>query len=66
MKETVNFQSGVFSKISHELRTLLIGILGVVHFLEKTPLNSQKKEYLDVVIKSAKRLLTEEAKIGSF
>ena len=53
-------RSSMMEQISHELRTPLAGILGMAHILQKTPLNSEQKEYLNDIVVSAKSLLTLE------
>lgn len=63
MHKTARFQPSVLSQISHELRIPLTGIVGMVHFLEKTPLNRQQKTFLAGIAQSAQALLAAEAKI---
>ncbi len=63
MDSSSNFQPSLSSQISHELRIPLTGILGMVHFLEKTSLSVQQKEYLDCILEAAEQLTKAEAKI---
>ncbi len=43
--------------MSHEIRTPMSGVIGFAHLLEKTGLESQQSEYLDIIINSANSLL---------
>lgn len=66
MENKQNFQSSqpsAIEQISHELRTPLTGILGMAHFLAKTPLSSEQKEYLEDIVTSARHLLGLENKL---
>jgi len=45
------------ANISHEIRTPVTGIIGMTEILGRTPLNSQQKEYLDIIFDSSKILL---------
>ncbi len=64
MSPEVSFQPNLLSQISHELRIPLTGILGMVHFLDQTPLNIQQKEYLRIILESAQQLVRAEEKIA--
>ncbi len=57
------YQPSVISQISHELRIPITGIVGMAHFLEETPLNSEQQSYLQVILASANRLLSLENKL---
>ena len=47
----------LFANVAHEIRTPLHGILGMVHLMENTPLNTNQKEYTGVTKSSAENLL---------
>ncbi len=57
------FRPSIFSQVSHELRIPLTGILGMIHFLNKTPLNAEQKEYVESIRISAEKLGELEAKM---
>lgn len=63
---TIRFQPSLMSQLSHELRTPVTHILGMVHFLERTTLTPEQHEYLKTIINSAKRLLTLEDKLSTY
>lgn len=63
INSTAAYKPNVISQVSHELNIPLTGILGMAHFLEQTPLTSQQKEYLQVILTSANRLLGFEGKL---
>lgn len=48
----------VVAKVSHEIRTLMNGIIGLLELLEDTELNHIQKEYLDLLKFLAERLLS--------
>jgi len=50
-------QSNFLSNMSHEMRTPLNGLLGITHLLAQTPLNSEQKEYVDLINTSSENLL---------
>lgn len=62
---TIAYQPSLASKISHELRVPVTGIMGMVHFLNTTHLNRQQKKYLKTIEESANRLLSLETKLQS-
>lgn len=66
MINNLQYRPSPLSQISHEPRIPLTGILGMVHFLEGTPLNVEQKEYLQGILESANRLLTLEGKLHSY
>lgn len=56
--ETANKAKTEFvANMSHEIRTPLNAVLGMAQLLEKTPLQSEQKKYLDMIIQSGKSLL---------
>lgn len=48
----------IYSHILHELRISLTGIMGSYYMLDKTPLNHEQKEYLNLIHGAIDRLLT--------
>ncbi len=50
-------KSRFLATMSHEIRTPMNGILGMVELLEKTPLNEEQRESLEIVRDSAGALL---------
>jgi signal transduction histidine kinase len=60
------FQPSLMSQISHELRTPITHILGMVHFLERTSLTPEQHQYIETIINSAKRLLNLEDKLSTY
>lgn len=63
MSNSHSFHLSRKSRISHELRIPLTGIMGVVQLLNKTFLTSQQKDYLEIIQSSARRLLDLETKL---
>jgi signal transduction histidine kinase len=57
------FHPSIMSQISHELRIPLTGILGMAQILAETKLTAVQKEYLQVILSSAQRLLALEDKL---
>ncbi|WP_136805867.1 PAS domain-containing protein [Desulfosediminicola flagellatus] len=51
-----NAKSMFLANMSHELRTPLNGIMGMHHVLERTTLDKQQQQYLDLAQTSAQRL----------
>ena len=49
-------KSEFLANMSHEIRTPLNGIMGTLHFLQTTRLNSQQADFLDLAISSTERL----------
>lgn len=50
-------KSEFLANMSHELRTPLNGVIGFSELLQRTSLNNEQENYLDVVLVSAKNLL---------
>lgn len=50
-------KSDFLSKMTHELRTPLIGVLGMNELMQRTPLDEQQKMLVDTVQKSGEELL---------
>jgi len=46
MQQKKPFNPSVFSKLSHDIRTPIAIILGMVRFLEKTSLTDQQKKIM--------------------
>lgn len=63
MANTASFEPSIASQISHDLRIPLTGILGMVHFLSKTALNAEQREYVDTILASANQLVGLETKL---
>ena len=61
--QTKSYQPSLRSRISHELRIPLTGIMGMIHFLQGTTLTKQQRYYLNFIQLSAERLLTAHSKI---
>jgi PAS domain S-box-containing protein len=56
--ETANVAKGYFlSNISHEIRTPLNGIIGFIQVLLNTPLNTEQKDYMDLINSSGRNLM---------
>ena len=49
-------KSEFLANMSHEIRTPLNGILGMLQLLGTTPCNSEQTEYIEMAVKSTKRL----------
>lgn len=61
MNDSSTYTPSVAAQISHELRIPLAGILGMLQFLNETSLTSEQKEYVDLILRSATRLLALES-----
>ena len=57
LEEATRFKSVFFANVSHEVRTPLIGVLGMAEILSATSLDSQQSELVDVIRTSGKTLL---------
>lgn len=57
-EETARNKERFLANMSHEIRTPMNGIIGITSFLQKTPINEQQKNYLDIIDQSAHDLLT--------
>ncbi len=64
MQQKKPFNPSVFSKLSHDIRTPVAIILGMVRFLEKTSLTDQQKIYVRYLTESAQSLLGLDQKIA--
>lgn len=51
-------QSGFLVTMSHEIRTPINGVIGMTQMLEKTPLDSNQRYYLDILNNAGKTLLS--------
>ena len=52
-----DFIQMLFANVAHEIRTPLHGIIGMVHLMKKTPMNTNQREYTNVTKSSAENLL---------
>ncbi len=50
-------KSQFLANMSHEIRTPLNGLIGFIHLLKKSPLNTRQAEYISIVEKSSNYLL---------
>jgi PAS domain S-box-containing protein len=50
-------QKQFLQNMSHELRTPMNGILGIGQLLQMTPLNSEQRQFADIIIQSGESLL---------
>lgn len=58
MSEKLNeVKSDFIKNLSHELRTPMNGLMGMVQLLENTDLTQMQQEYLDVVVASSRKMM---------
>jgi signal transduction histidine kinase len=57
LEEATRFKSVFFANVSHEVRTPLIGILGMAEILSDTSLDTRQREFVDVIHTSGETLL---------
>jgi len=51
-------KSDFLAIISHEIRTPMTGIMGVVDLMRHTPMNTEQREYVDVIKNSGDTMVT--------
>ncbi len=57
LEEATRFKSVFFANVSHEVRTPLIGILGMAEILSDTSLDTRQREFVKVIHTSGQTLL---------
>lgn len=57
IREELKNKNDFFSRLSHEIKTPLNAILGMVDLLEMTELNTEQKDCVDTIFNSSHRLL---------
>jgi signal transduction histidine kinase len=57
-EEASRFKSAFVANTSHEVRTPLNGIIGMIQLLEATPLHPEQRQYLELMRKSGASLLS--------
>jgi len=57
LEEATRFKSVFFANVSHEVRTPLIGILGMAEILSDTSLDTRQREFVNVIHTSGETLL---------
>ncbi len=56
-EESRRMKQKFLANMSHEIRTPMNGVVGIVHLLERTPLNDSQKKYLGILKDSSEHLL---------
>lgn len=56
-EESRRLKQKFLANMSHEIRTPMNGVVGIVHLLERTPLNDAQKKYLNILKDSSEHLL---------
>ncbi|THB70849.1 MAG: response regulator [Desulfovibrio sp.] len=56
--ESTLVEGRLLAAVSHEVRTPLYGVMGMMQLLSMTPLNIEQREYLDLAETSARGLMT--------